>query len=413
VLAAVLTAATLLAGHSVLGAPIDALRQGAADAPEKVLVVGVIHGNERAGRAVIGALRTIEPPAGVQLWTVMSVNPDGAARDTRQNARGVDLNRNLPNRWTGGGRPFDTYYPGPRPLSEPETRALTRLVRELRPDVTIYYHQHMNLVDLSRGADPAIVRAYARRTGMRAARIPFIHGTATSWQNATFRSDDAFVVELPAGSLTAAAARRHARAAIATVPPATARAAAAATKPPIVWSPIPFGAKRKREMAAYSYRHYGDHTALLGQVKTIVEHFTATTTYSSAFNTFAGDVRDPELGELPGTCAHFVIDKDGTIHQLVRLRYRCRHTVGLNDRSIGIEHVGLSDAQVMGDAPQLRASLRLTRWLQARYHVPTKYVIGHAESLSSPFHHEKVMRLRTQTHGDMQHATMQRYRRLL
>ena len=61
----------------------------------------------------------------------------------------------------------------------------------------------------------------------------------------------------------------------------------------------------------------------------------------------------------------------------------------------------------------LRASLRLTRWLQERYDVPTKYVIGHAESLSSPFHHERVARLRTQTHGDMQPATMRRYRRKL
>jgi beta-N-acetylhexosaminidase len=91
----------------------------------------------------------------------------------------------------------------------------------------------------------------------------------------------------------------------------------------------------------------------------------------------------------------------------------CRHTVGLNDRAIGIEHVGTSDAQVMGDRRQLRASLRLTRWLQARFGIATRNVIGHAESLSSPYHHERVARLRTQTHGDMQHASMRRYRRLL
>jgi hypothetical protein len=61
----------------------------------------------------------------------------------------------------------------------------------------------------------------------------------------------------------------------------------------------------------------------------------------------------------------------------------------------------------------LRASLRLTSWLQDRYDVPTRHVIGHAESLGSPFHHERVARLRTQTHGDMQPATMKRYRRRL
>ncbi|MGI8624632.1 MAG: N-acetylmuramoyl-L-alanine amidase [Solirubrobacteraceae bacterium] len=91
----------------------------------------------------------------------------------------------------------------------------------------------------------------------------------------------------------------------------------------------------------------------------------------------------------------------------------CRHTVGLNDRSIGIEHVGLCDDDLLGRRRQLRASLRLTRWLQARYDVPTRYVIGHNESLGSPFHHERVRRLRAQTHGDMRHATMVGYRRRL
>jgi beta-N-acetylhexosaminidase len=141
-----------------------------------------------------------------------------------------------------------------------------------------------------------------------------------------------------------------------------------------------------------------------------VQHVTASSTFSSAYNTFASNARDAELGETPGVCAHFLIDTDGTIHQLVRLRYRCRHTVGLNDRSIGIEHVARSDGELMGRPKQVRASLRLTRWLQARYAVVTEHVIGHAESLASPFHHERVKRLRKQTHGDMQPATMRRYR---
>ena len=64
----------------------------------------------------------------------------------------------------------------------------------------------------------------------------------------------------------------------------------------------------------------------------------------------------------------------------------------------------------MGRARQLDASLRLTRWLQARHGIATRDVIGHAESLSSPHHRERVARLRTQTHGDMVPATMRRYR---
>ena len=68
------------------------------------------------------------------------------------------------------------------------------------------------------------------------------------------------------------------------------------------------------------------------------------------YNTFAPNRPDPELHERPGVCAHFVIDRDGTIHQLVPLRLMCRHTVGLNHTAIGIEHVGISDAEVLGNA---------------------------------------------------------------
>ena len=186
-----------------------------------------------------------------------------------------------------------------------------------------------------------------------------------------------------------------------------------ADRPPIVRSYVPFPEKRVNEMRAYARRHYGLNTAVLKDPKVIVEHYTAIDSYSATWNTFAADVPDPELHELPGTCAHFVIDRDGTIHQLVKLRYMCRHTVGLNWTAIGIEHVGTSDASVMDDKPMLRASLRLTRWLMAKYGILVSNVIGHAESLSSPYHHEKVKRLRNQTHGDMTHPTMNRYRRLL
>ncbi len=186
-----------------------------------------------------------------------------------------------------------------------------------------------------------------------------------------------------------------------------------APRPAIGADRIPFGPRREAETRRYAIRHYGLDRYTLRAPRVIVEHVTVTTTYRAAWNTFASDVADPELHELPGTCAHFVIDPAGRIHQLVSLRIMCRHTVGLNWTAIGIEHVGLSDAQVMGDAPQRRASVRLTRWLQGRYGIATRNVIGHAESLSSPYHHERVARLRRQTHGDMRHATMVRYRALL
>jgi beta-N-acetylhexosaminidase len=193
---------------------------------------------------------------------------------------------------------------------------------------------------------------------------------------------------------------------------ALAIALAAPAKPHIVWKPIPFGAARVAETVAYSRRHYGTATATLNP-RAIVEHVTATSTFSSAYNTFRADIPDAELHELPGTCAHFIVDRDGTIYQLVRLDRICRHTVGLNWAAIGIEHVGLSDAQVLGDAAQMRASLALTLWLMSRYHIGLANVIGHNESLSSPYHHELVAALRTQTHGDWNAHEMLRYRALL
>ena len=137
--------------------------------------------------------------------------------------------------------------------------------------------------------------------------------------------------------------------------------AAAVSKPRIVQRPIPFPRKRKREMAAYARRHYGIGSYRLRDPHVIVEHWTASNSFSSAYNTFAADRPDPELHELPGTCAHFVIDSDGTIYQLVPLGIMCRHTVGLNYTSFGIEHVGTSDAAVLGNRRVLRSSMRVYR----------------------------------------------------
>jgi beta-N-acetylhexosaminidase len=187
----------------------------------------------------------------------------------------------------------------------------------------------------------------------------------------------------------------------------------AAPQPAIVQRPIPFGPRRERETAAYARRHYGIGDYHLRHPHVIVEHFTVTSTFRQAFNTFAADVPDSELHELPGTCAHFIIDRDGAIYQLVKLTIICRHTVGLNWTAIGIEHVGFSDAQILHDRRQLAASLKLTRWLRCRYGIAVRNVIGHSESLSSPYHRERVARLRTQTHGDWTHADMKVYRRKL
>jgi protein MpaA len=148
-------------GSSVQGRPIRAVRVGSARARRRILVVGAIHGNELAGRAVTRRLRAVRPPRGVALWLVDDLNPDGAAAGTRQNARGVDLNRNFPYRWRPTGRPFDTYHSGPRPLSEPESRAAAAFIRRVRPRVTLWYHQALRLI-VKGGGDSALERLFAR-----------------------------------------------------------------------------------------------------------------------------------------------------------------------------------------------------------------------------------------------------------
>jgi N-acetylmuramoyl-L-alanine amidase len=187
-------------------------------------------------------------------------------------------------------------------------------------------------------------------------------------------------------------------------------AVVAPAKPAIVWKPIPFGAHRRAEMAQYAARHYGLHTWRLEHPKVIVEHYTASDSFSSAWNTFANDAPDSELHELPGTCAHFVIDRDGTIYQLVPLNTMCRHTVGLNWTAIGIEHVGTSDASILQNPKQIAASLKLTLWLMHRFDISLPNVIGHNESLTSRYHRERYAPWRCQTHGDWTHADMQTYR---
>ncbi|HEX3456014.1 MAG TPA: peptidoglycan recognition family protein [Gaiellaceae bacterium] len=190
----------------------------------------------------------------------------------------------------------------------------------------------------------------------------------------------------------------------------TAEPARTVPKPHIVWKPIPFGAKRKAEMAAYAKRHYGIDSWRLVDPHVIVEHYTASESFSSTYNYFYGDTPDVELGELPGVCSHFVIDKDGTIYQMVALTIMCRHTVGLNYTSIGIEHVGTSDREILSNPRQLNASLRLTLWLMQQEHIQLRNVIGHSESLTSPYHHELYARWRCQTHGDWTRADMDVYR---
>ena len=164
-------------------------------------------------------------------------------------------------------------------------------------------------------------------------------------------------------------------------------------------------------MARYSKRHYGERTYELTDPQVVVEHYTDGTSFDSAWNHFAAN--GTHLGEKPGVCAHFLIDTDGTIYQLVNLRIRCRHAIGMNWTAIGVEHVGTSADEILGDRDMMRASLRLTVWLMARYGISWGNVIGHAETLQSPFHHELYDDWRCMTHADFNRGEMRIFRRRL
>ncbi len=205
---------TLLLGHSVQGRPIQAIRLGDPASDRRLLIVGCIHGNEPAGTAVTRRLLRIRRPLAAEIWVIPTLNPDGEAHETRQNADGVDLNRNFRSQWRPSGVRGDLEYPGPRPLSEPETRLAVRFIRRIRPDVTIWFHQPQDLVRAWGRSIPA-ARRYARVAGLRFRPIRWPHGTAPNWQNHRFRRGASFVVELPPGPLSAAGAARQVRAIVA------------------------------------------------------------------------------------------------------------------------------------------------------------------------------------------------------
>jgi hypothetical protein len=190
-------------------------------------------------------------------------------------------------------------------------------------------------------------------------------------------------------------------------------------RPRIVQKPIAFGAERREQMAAYSLKRYGDSSIVLAP-KAVVLHYTAGGNWQSAWELF--DSNTPNASgipnDLPGTVAHFIIDKDGAIYQLIPLDLRGRHTIGLNHVAIGIEFVeegsgGTSSAvrNILQRKPQIDAGLALVRWLQYRFGIPTRDVIGHGTADDS--HLFKDLQGFKNDHGDWGAAQVRLFRERL
>jgi murein peptide amidase A len=194
-------------GTSVGGRPLTVTEIGNPNSRNRVLVVGCIHGNEQAGIAVATALAGSAAMADADLFIIPDLNPDGVKADTRQNADGVDLNRNFAFHWQRLGQRGSVDYSGPSALSEPESAAAATLIKAIRPTTAIWFHQHLAVVDDSQG--PAAVESrFAKLVGLPLASLTDYPGSTVGWQDATF-GPSAFVVELPTGALDAAGVARY------------------------------------------------------------------------------------------------------------------------------------------------------------------------------------------------------------
>lgn len=178
---------TRMLGASVKGRPIYAYRVGNPRAKVTAVAMSTFHGNEPHTQQILRAIRDGRRVRGLDLWLIPTINPDGLARHTRKNAHGVDLNRNFPYRWAD----LDgSYESGPGPASEPETRAMMRFFKQVRPRYVVSFHQPLYGVDTSVRS----VRRFAFRLAnhLNLPRKRFVcggvcHGTFTQWYNHRFQ----------------------------------------------------------------------------------------------------------------------------------------------------------------------------------------------------------------------------------
>lgn len=199
-------------GYSVQGRPIVASHRGTAGGTV-ILVVGVIHGNENVGLAILEDLRTMPLPPNTDLWLMDAMNPDGLANDVRHNGNGVDLNRNFPHDWTQVGELGVWEYSGTGPASEPETQAFIAFSESIQPALTLWYHQDLFRISPSKGSDRKLRERYAELSGLPLVAVTggTYTGVAATWVRRTLPKAMSFIIEL-GPTLSADEAATHAAA---------------------------------------------------------------------------------------------------------------------------------------------------------------------------------------------------------
>lgn len=179
-------------GRSVRDVPLSVYRRG-IDGATRVLVVGNIHGDEPAGIEVVNLMRTMSLNVDVDLWLVSTMNPDGTADGTRQNANKVDMNRNFPQNWEPIRSVGYWQYAGPSAGSEPEVQAMMQLGDLVNPHIVIWYHQDYFRISPSSGREGEIRSRYATLVDLPLLKISGgnYSGTGAMWAETVLARDGA------------------------------------------------------------------------------------------------------------------------------------------------------------------------------------------------------------------------------
>ena len=171
-------------GRSVQGRPITAYLVGDPTARRTALLLGQMHGDEKAGIATANAVIKGPRITGLRLWVVPTLNPDGNAAGTRTNAHGVDLNRNFAHRWARTAK--GSTYGGPASFSEPESRALRDFIRSQQPARIVSVHQPLYGIDRYDLKDADLYARLVRYSGLPGKSFAcrsVCRGTMSGWTN--------------------------------------------------------------------------------------------------------------------------------------------------------------------------------------------------------------------------------------
>ncbi len=148
--------------------------------------------------------------------------------------------------------------------------------------------------------------------------------------------------------------------------------------------PIEFGDTRIELTKEYIKSHYSlDVKDIKITPRIIVVHHTAIDDFDDSLSRFTSqtlptDRPDISNGGSVNVSAHFMVERDGTVNQLMPLDYMARHVIGLNYSSIGIENVGGEGSKDNLTQEQLRANIELIKELKKKFDT-IEYVIGHYE----------------------------------